>query len=244
MTQSVEQDIHRGERFKFGANWSRYIDTLDEVRIGRAEATVKDMLGVTNLHGKTFLDIGSGSGLFSLVAARMGAAVRSFDYDPQSVSCTKEVKRRYSTEESPWEIEQGSVLDREYLSSLGEWDVVYSWGVLHHTGQMWQALENVTSLVRSGGQLYIAIYNDQKGTSRRWLKIKKMYNRHVWLRPILLVLTFLEAFGMNLVVDAVKLRPFRSIRHYYKERGMSPYRDLLDWVGGLPFEVAAPEAIF
>ncbi len=48
------------------------------------------------LAGNSFLDVGSGSGLFSLAAMRLGAdRVHSFDYDPQSVGCTKELKRRF-----------------------------------------------------------------------------------------------------------------------------------------------------
>ena len=53
--------------------------------------------------------------------------MHSFDYDPQSVACTQELKRRYFAEDEQWIIEEGSVLDRNYLSRLGRFDVVYSW---------------------------------------------------------------------------------------------------------------------
>ena len=88
-------EVARGERFEFGKNWGRFLAVLNDERISEAEASLKSMLKVEGLTGKSFLDIGSGSGLFSLAARRLGARVHSFDYDPQSVACTAELKRRY-----------------------------------------------------------------------------------------------------------------------------------------------------
>ena len=100
------------------------------------------MLEMDDLTGKTFLDIGSGSGLFSLAARRLGAKVHSFDFDSNSYGCTMELRKRYFDGDGNWKVEQGSALDRNYIESLGKFDIVYSWGVLHHTGAMWTALEN------------------------------------------------------------------------------------------------------
>jgi 2-polyprenyl-6-hydroxyphenyl methylase/3-demethylubiquinone-9 3-methyltransferase len=121
-------EVARGERFEFGKNWSRFLSVLDEERIAEAERSLKQMLGLADLTGKTFLDIGSGSGLFSLAARRRGAQVRSFDYDPQSVACTAELRRRNFAGDDSWNVEEGSVLDKEYIASLGRFDIVYSWG--------------------------------------------------------------------------------------------------------------------
>ena len=115
-------------RFEFGANWSRYLEVLNDTHISYAEASLKQMLKVATLRDRTFLDIGSGSGLFSLVARRLGAQVCSFDYDPESVACAAELKHRYFPDDGNWTIEQGSVLDEKYVRSLGSFDVVYSWG--------------------------------------------------------------------------------------------------------------------
>ena len=243
MTQ-VLQEISKGERFAFGANWSRFLNTLTDERITKAEDSLQTMLGVDRLDGRRFLDVGSGSGLFSLAARRLGASVYSFDYDPQSVACAQELKRRYFPDDGQWHIEQGSILDRDYLAQLGQFDIVYSWGVLHHTGEMWSALENVVPLVEEGGALFIAIYNDQGHVSRRWERIKRNYNKHRWLRPVLLAYGWWKGWGMTTVLDFYHLRPFVSWRQYGKERGMSPWWDVVDWVGGYPFEVASPEAIF
>src|SRR5437667_4126097 len=143
-------------RFAFGKNWRRFLENINEERIAEAERSLRTMLEVQDLRGKSFLDIGCGSGLFSLAAMRLGASkVHSFDFDPQSVACAQILKSRYFQQAQNWTIEQGSVLDAQYLAGLGQFDVVYSWGVLHHTGNMWQALENVIAPVAPNGKLFI-----------------------------------------------------------------------------------------
>lgn len=244
VVQRQASEVAAGERFAFGDNWSRFLRSLNEDRIVRAETSLRKILEVNNLEGLRFLDAGSGSGLFSLAARRLGAVVHSFDYDPQSVACTEELKRRFFPDDLRWAVEQGSVLDLAYLQSLGQWNVVYSWGVLHHTGAMWQALENVAQLVAQGGRLFIAIYNDQDYKSRRWAWIKRTYNKRPWMKPFLLTLGLVRAWGLTTLLDFYHLRPFASWRQYHRERGMSPWWDVVDWIGGWPFEVATPEAIF
>jgi 2-polyprenyl-3-methyl-5-hydroxy-6-metoxy-1,4-benzoquinol methylase len=240
-------EVEQGKRFEFGKNWSRFLKVLDEERIAEAERSLAEMLEVTKLEGQSFLDVGSGSGLFSLAARRLGARVHSFDYDSQSVGCTQELKRRYFPNDSGWAVEQGSVLDSNYLRSLGTFDVVYSWGVLHHTGAMWQGLENVAPLVVNHGAIFISIYNDQGGTSRRWTSIKRFYNQSPRLVRFVLVAAFgayfesRSAAGRLLCLQSPL--PFKSWAERKKSRGMSVWHDLVDWVGGYPFEVAKPEQV-
>ena len=170
-------EVASGERFEFGKNWSAFLSVLDDERITTAEESLKEMLECDTLAGKTFLDIGSGSGLFSLAARRLGARVHSFDFDSNSYACTKELRRRYFAGDDDWTVEQGSALDRDYVESLEKFDIVYSWGVLHHTGKMWQALANAAIPVAEGGKLFIAIYNDTGSQGKRWHWIKKTYCR-------------------------------------------------------------------
>jgi 2-polyprenyl-3-methyl-5-hydroxy-6-metoxy-1,4-benzoquinol methylase len=229
-------ELKAGERFAFGENWSHFLTTLNDQRIALAEKSLKGMLGVTDLKGKRFLDIGSGSGLSSLVARRLGATVSSFDYDPQSVACTQELRTRYFANDPDWIVEQGSALDASYLNNLGQFDVVYSWGVLHHTGQMYPALTNVVPLVKENGQLFIAIYNDQGMTSRYWTWVKKAYNKNALSRVILIALHTPYLFALRWLIRKVTGR-------LTLERGMSLWHDMIDWLGGYPFEVAKPEEI-
>lgn len=234
----------KSKRFAFGENWLRFLQTLDDDRIERAKRSLQEMLGVDSLVGKTFLDAGSGSGLFSLAARKLGAVVHSFDFDPQSVACTSRVRELYGPNDQSWIVEQGSVLDLEYLHRLGRFDIVYCWGVLHHTGAMWKAIENVVSVVSPGGTLFIAIYNDQGWASRMWLAVKRLYNKAPnALKPLVLLPCALRLWGPTMVRDLVRLNPFSTWRAYRNDRGMSPWHDIVDWVGGYPFEVASPDAV-
>src|SRR5687768_336406 len=159
VTDAHATEVALGERFEFGSNWARFLTVLDESRIVLAERALQDMLQRSRLDGLSFLDIGSGSGLSSLAARRLGARVHSFDYDPQSVACTSELRRRYFPADPNWVVEQASVLDADVVRRVGTFDIVYSWGVLHHTGGMWRALDHAAIPVAPGGKLFIAIYN-------------------------------------------------------------------------------------
>lgn len=231
----------RDTRFPFGENWRSFLSTLDEQRIRRAEAALVEMLGVEDLGGRRFLDIGSGSGLSSLAARRLGARVHSFDYDPESVACTDGLRQRYfpedgGPEDGSWIVEPGSVLDSGYMGSLGGFDIVYTWGVLHHTGELWRALGNAAAAVAPSGLLYVAIYNDQGWISGYWLLVKRLYNRNRLLRALMIVLHAPYQLGLRSLVRLAR-------RQTRLERGMSLWHDMLDWLGGYPFEVANPGAV-
>ena len=242
---SFEAEVKKGDRFAFGENWRQFLSVLNEQRIAEAERSLREMLEVETLQGKTFVDVGSGSGLFSLAARRLGAKVHSFDIDPSSVWCTMELRRRYFPGDTDWIVEQGSALDEEYFRKLGQFDIVYSWGVLHHTGNMWKALELVATLVKPKGKLFIAVYNDEGRASNYWKLIKKTYCRLPrLLKPLILYPVFVRLWGPRTILDILKGKPFHTWRNYYRSRGMAPWRDFVDWVGGYPFEVAKPEEVF
>ena len=243
-------EIDRGERFPFGENWRRFLAVVDDERIARAEASLKELFGIERLDGRRFLDAGSGSGLFSLAARRLGADVTSIDYDPASVACTRTLRDRYRPGDPAWEIAEGSVLDPEFMDALPRFDVVYSWGVLHHTGAMAQGLEAVGRRVAGAGLLCVAIYNDQGRMSHIWRALKRTYNRLPGpLRTPFAVAVMGPRELRALAVATLSGRPrsyFRNIRSYARTsvRGMSYWHDLVDWIGGYPFEVAKPEEIF
>jgi 2-polyprenyl-3-methyl-5-hydroxy-6-metoxy-1,4-benzoquinol methylase len=240
-------EVAKAERFEFGRNWNRFLRRLDEERIGTAEASLREMLGVDSLERKSFLDIGCGSGLFSLAARRLGARVHSFDYDPESVACAQYLRQRFFPDGDQWTIEEGSALDPEYLASLGKYDVVYAWGVLHHTGSMWPALENAAIPVADGGRLFIAIYNDCGAESERWVRWKKRYcELPAPLRPLYAAAVMAPYEARDAAGSLLRGRPgdyVRSWTRYKGRRGMNRWRDIIDWVGGYPYEYASTDAI-
>lgn len=233
-----------GTRFGFGANWRQYLAAITPTRLERADQSLGEMLGRDDLSGMRFVDVGSGSGLFSLAARRMGATVVSFDYDPDSVACTQELRQRFLPGDPDWRVERGDALDADYLAGLDRFDVVYSWGVLHHTGDQWRAIANAAALAKPGGLFYLALYNDQGWPSQAWGLVKLAYNRLPGpLRWLVAGPALVRLWGPTMVKDCLRGRPGRSWRGYESARGMDAWRDFIDWVGGYPFEVSRPQQV-
>jgi 2-polyprenyl-6-hydroxyphenyl methylase/3-demethylubiquinone-9 3-methyltransferase len=237
-----DKEIRDGQRFEFGKNWQAFLSVLNGERISIAQNSLCEMLGVNDLTNKSFLDVGSGSGLSSLAVRKLGARVCSFDFDPASVACTTELRNRYFPNDSAWTIKEGSVLDKTFLQSLGTFDIVYSWGVLHHTGRMWDALENISHLLKPDGVLFLALYNDQGRRSEGWWIVKKFYCSGLMGKATISTV-FVPYFFSRALLASI-LRRENVFRTYKRNRGMSIVHDWFDWIGGFPFEVAGVGQIF
>ena len=231
--EAHDLEVKEGKRFPFGCNWTRFLRALNDERIAQAEQSLLEGLGTDGLLGRSFLDIGCGSGLFSLAARRLGARVTSFDYDPQSVACTEYLRHKFFPNDQEWIIMNGSVLDNSFCEKLGHADIVYAWGVLHHTGAMWKAIGNSMELTKVGGTLFMALYNDQGWLSHYWTGLKRFYNRVDWIQKPLLVLHAPFFVGLRWIVRVAKGKREDA-------RGMSLWYDMIDWLGGWPFEVSLP----
>lgn len=224
------------ERFEFGKNWRRFLSTVGPSEINEAKESLCLGFDLDDFRDKKFIDVGCGSGLFSLAARQLGAQVHSFDYDVESVNCAQELKSRFLPNDQDWTIEQGSAIDKSYFSKLGQFDLVYSWGVLHHTGDMYKGLQLIAQTVKPGGTLFIAIYNDQGPLTTYWSFVKKVYNQNKFFEYLVTLLFIPYLFVLRYLV---RLAGGRSTR----ERGMLLWYDMRDWLGGSPFEVALPEEI-
>lgn len=239
-----EQEIKSGDRFGFGKNWKAFLSKLNQDRIDTARNSLVDFLEYESLEGKRFLDIGCGSGLFSLGAMDLGAEVVSIDFDPYSVGCARTLKEKFYPNSDTWTIKEGSVLDEAFMQSLGKFDIVYSWGVLHHTGSMYEAFANALIPLAEKGDLGISIYNDQGTKSKVWLKIKKIYNSNFLGKVLMVLMVFPFFMTSSFIVDVAAFKNPITRYRKMKIRGMSLMNDWLDWLGGLPFEVAKAEEIF
>ena len=231
--------------FSFGKNWKEYLNEhYNKSALNLAVKSLTDFFEMKDLRGKVFMDIGCGSGIYSLSAYKLGAKkIISFDLDVHSVDCCKNLKVRESNPKN-WEVYHGSILDKDFLSKLPKADIVYSWGVLHHTGSMWQAIENASSMLKNNGLFHIAIYNKKLGLrgSKNQLKLKKFHNRLPKPLKICLEYTLFTSFFIKSIL---KLKnPFRIMRDCFERRGMSFMIDIKDWCGGLPYEFASPQEIF
>jgi SAM-dependent methyltransferase len=237
-------------RFAFGENWSSFASNLEPERVDAARESLAEMLCLDSLTGLRFLDVGCGSGIFSLAAHQMGAAqVLSFDYDPESVRTAARVRDEAVGSAEAWRIERGDVLDSEWMGTLGSWDVVYAWGVLHHTGDLWAALAQACDRVAPGGRFFVAIYNDQGLATRIWSVIKRTYFRvPAPLRPLYVVLAS-APIELRVLAGHLSRGDLQGYIRLWRHRdagarGMDRWHDLVDWVGGHPFEAATPTEVF
>lgn len=225
------------KRYEFGKNWTRFVEkSANDERVDIAKQHILAFVGRDNLEGVDFLDIGCGSGIHSLAAHRAGAArIHGFDYDGNSVSATN-IMRRKAGEPQSWTVERGDVLDDKYVASLGKWNFVYSWGVLHHTGDVWRAIENASKTVAPDGIFYIALYSeDVQPDPQFWLDVKQKYNQASWFRRLLMEWWYVWVFIMQRKPGEVKQVATRIVQHRFT-RGMSFFADIRDWLGGWPME--------
>lgn len=232
-------------RFEFGKNWRNFLDFhFDEESLREATDSLKTLLLLDNLNNKIFLDMGCGSGIFSLAAFRLGAEkIISVDRDEEAVKCCQSL-REQSGNPANWTIKQGSLIDDDFIGSLEKADIVYCWGVAHHTGEMWHGLDNLSKLLNQNGLLAVSVYNKVTGFfgSENWLKIKSFYNRSHWLIKKLMEISYI-AFNFLKILLHFK-NPLTVIANYKRKRGMSWKTDLIDWLGGFPYEYAAVKEVF
>jgi 2-polyprenyl-3-methyl-5-hydroxy-6-metoxy-1,4-benzoquinol methylase len=246
MSHELYQDIYTNQ-FSFGKNWKLFLKKLNQDKITSAENSLKHFLNTNNLDGKSFLDFGCGSGIFSLAALNLGAnLVYSIDIDDFSIECACYLRSKYNIPDTKWIIKKGSALDTEYLKSLPKFDIVYSWGVLHHTGDMNKALSNITIPMKDESILYISIYNEYNGfplSSKSWKNIKRFYSKRCKLIQRILDLSWASIICFGLIVGLKN--PITYIKNYGKGsgRGMSFMSDVRDWMGGYPFEYATADFI-
>ncbi len=236
ITKSIKKPLIT---FSFGKNWQDFLRTVNIKKVKIAMDSLTEFLG--DLDGKNIIDIGSGSGLFSFSMYLLGAKeITSMDIDPFSIKCANFLRSNIKNQ-TKWKIIHESILNKKFISQLGKYDIVYSWGVLHHTGKMWEAIRNSATLVRKNGLFYIAIYNKTR-FSDFWLKIKIFYNLLPFMGKVMVDYGYFIIYYLLYPLFLIE-NPFRLLKSYQDNRGMNPIIDIRDWLGGYPFEYATFDEI-
>jgi 2-polyprenyl-3-methyl-5-hydroxy-6-metoxy-1,4-benzoquinol methylase len=232
-TDNIEE-MRAVNMFDFGANWQDYSrHKLDDAQISVAQNALSQLIGTADLAGKSFLDIGCGSGLHCLAAAQLGATpIIGFDINPKCTVLSQANALRFGNSHR---FETLSVLDAESMAKLGTFDIVYAWGSLHHTGEMHQAIRNAAARVAPKGRFILAIYNESV-TSPVWRVIKRGYNTLPNILKKIMVASLIPAIWLAKLIVTRK-NPLS------KERGMNFYYDAVDWIGGHPYEYASANDI-
>lgn len=242
ISTSLYEDMYEKTlQFSFWKNWKDYLKNLTEDRIEVAKASLLELVWDENkIKKKRFVDVGSWSGLFSLAAYLLWAEeVVSIDVDKNSIWCTNFLKEKYWNPKN-WRVIQGSALDRTFIDWLWKFDIVYSWWVLHHSGNMHQAFDNVVPLIWNDGIFVLAIYN-KFITSKIWWYIKYAYNKtpnflkFIWVILHYIYVTIMYAIQGKFIISKIK---------EYQTRGMSFHTDVIDWLWWFPYEyMSTQEAI-
>jgi 2-polyprenyl-3-methyl-5-hydroxy-6-metoxy-1,4-benzoquinol methylase len=236
-SKMAETDLE--SHFGFGENWADFSNSITDQSIEDARQGLMKLVG-PDLGGKTFLDIGCGSGIHALAALKLGASsVVATDIDPISVETTGKVLDRHAPA-GKWRAETISVLSPQF-ERLGQFDVVYSWGVLHHTGAMCEAIAKAAGATKPGGKFVIAIYAKTNLCSF-WKAEKRIYSRAPKLGQAVMRGIFHLWRALIVLLVAVKNRRAPSFSSD-KSRGMKNDTDIHDWLGGYPYESAAPAEI-
>ena len=220
--------------FSFGENWKNYLRTIDDHDIQSAVQDILEWIPAEQIAGRIVADIGCGSGIHSYCFyMQKPDGLVSVDVDQYSVEATNILRKR-AGDPSNWVVSTNSILDAEFLNKAGVFDIVYSWGVLHHTGNMWKAIENASSLVKPSGLFWISLY--AKGPKyEKDLQIKQKYNNFSNSGKKL----FIYKKIVKLMWKRMKKGQNPLTWNEKVIRGMHKYHDIVDWYGGLPYEVAS-----
>lgn len=236
---TASHPVNSEVRFQFGQNWSDYSTLINDDKIAQAERRLTTLLGASAFADKTFLDIGCGSGLHSLAALRLGAKhVLAIDLDPKSVLTTQKVLDKFWNKNN-FTVEQCSVFDL-HATERREFDIVYSWGVLHHTGNMVGAIEKASDQVKANGLLALALYGKTRHCER-WTKIKYWYINASPEQQAKAERWYVRLFGFYMLFRGKRLAT--HITNYNQKRGMDFYHDVRDWIGGYPYESISPDQL-
>lgn len=234
-------DLTKIERhFSFGENWKSFLSAISEDNLREAKYGLSRLILPNQIVGKTFLDIGCGSGIHMLSALELGASrATGIDIDCLSVEAAK-VLLETMVEHKHWRVMESSIFDFTDKNQRMNYDVVYSWGVLHHTGAIWEAIKSAASLVGEQGYFIVALY-PRTYLDWFWILEKPIYSRSPKIAQMVIRAIYKTLFILALI--GTGRNPIKYINCYKRARGMDWHHDIHDWLGGYPYETADPNDV-
>ena len=224
------------KHFKFGENWKNFSNLIDNNRLKEAVTSLKKLTNKKSLNNLSFLDIGCGSGLSSLAAIQLNCKkIYAIDQDEQSIKTTKKVLQK-----SRFKKVKVEKKDLFTLNEKEKFDIVYSWGVLHHTGNMLEAIKKSTKMVSKNGMLILALYKKTK-LCNLWKIEKYIYKSSPKVIQNFIKNLFIFLFKLAMILKRKNFSNY--INDYKTKRGMDFYHDVHDWLGGYPYESISIEEI-
>jgi SAM-dependent methyltransferase len=228
----------RESHFAFGKNWARYASGVGLAQIEEATAALQKLVG-DSLQGKRFLDIGCGSGIHALAALRLGATtVVAVDLDADSVATARSLLETHAPA-GRWQVHELTVFELE-PAKVGVFDVVYSWGVLHHTGDLQRALRCGAALVDHGGTFVFALYR-KTACCGLWRLEKRWYASSGARAQGFARALYTGVYRLALTICGRSYSDY--VANYCTKRGMDFHRDVHDWLGGWPYESISAAAV-
>jgi 2-polyprenyl-3-methyl-5-hydroxy-6-metoxy-1,4-benzoquinol methylase len=125
-----------------------------------------DRIMPDDLHGRRVLEIGCGMGLHSLELARRGAEVHAVDLTETAVEATRARMKEFEVEA---DVRQADAESLPYDDRT--FDLVWSWGVIHHSARTARVVREIARVTKPGGQTRVMVYN-RDGTSARYILLR------------------------------------------------------------------------
>ena len=143
---------HVAKEFAFGSR--DYFDAIEAYRYGVYSPWMKEKIGFDRYAGKRVLEVGCGTGTDLLQFARGGAQVTGVDLTPRSIEIAR---KRFEVYQLRGEFALG---DAEQLHFPDDsFDVVYSFGVIHHTPDTERAIREIHRVLKPGGKAVVMVYH-------------------------------------------------------------------------------------
>jgi SAM-dependent methyltransferase len=138
-------------------------------------------------------------------------------------------------------VNPGTCVNRAFSKrELGQFDIVYSWGVLHHTGDLGKAMREAARHVAPKGIFVFALYRRTRLDSF-WIAEKRWYSTASPTAQSCARALYRGALRLGLLATG---RNYRTHRETYRSRrGMSLDHDIHDWLGGYPYESISAKEI-